>query len=237
MFSKFREYGDFLIYESKFGLKVVLRDMLDLIKLIHQGKYLETLLEISQKHEVKFTFFFSAKNLDGKINLVDQVIEEGHEIASHGYNHLLLDRLDEEQLMKEFSLARDKFQEYGIKIYGFRPPFKHVDNLRGIAKKFGISYISSQPKGKKFFYENGVMQIPIVGLSDWEAFNVNNLSSKEVLSKWSKKHENKTFLFHPRIIGESENIPIFKKILRMRKYIPLKEMLKKDGIGISFDVY
>ncbi len=237
MLSRLKEYRDFLLFESKFGSNVVLRDMLDLFKLRNQIEYIKDILKISQDYDSRFTFFFSAKNLDGKINLIDEIIEKNHEIASHGYNHILLDRINEEQLTEEFSLAKDKFQKYGIKIYGFRPPFKHVDNLQEIAKKFGILYISSQSKGKKFFYENGVMQIPIVEMTDWKAFNVHNYSYRDIIARWSKDSINKTFLFHPRIIGEKNNTFLFKSILKLREYIPLKEMLNKDGVGISFDVY
>jgi peptidoglycan/xylan/chitin deacetylase (PgdA/CDA1 family) len=47
-----------------------------------------SILEILAEHNVKATFFLLGRNIPGREDIVKQIEEQGHEICSHGYDHL-----------------------------------------------------------------------------------------------------------------------------------------------------
>ena len=239
MESILREYLDFIRYESRFGLKILLRDMIGLINLRDQTKSLEWILDSNKEHGSEYTFFFVAKNIGKRLDLVDRIIDEGHEVASHGFNHVLLDRVGDDELRREFGLALDVFNDYGIRVSGFRPPHLSVnESVLDAAKKAGFRYISSSLEGVKFRHSNGLLEIPIVEPYDWYAFNVLGISVDNLFAIWQGKNfENQTFLFHPTIISIEKNKNLFERVLGMNEYLRLNQLVTKDGVGISFDVY
>lgn len=46
------------------------------------------ILEILKEHKVKATFFVLGRNIAGREAIVGRIVNEGHEICSHGYNHM-----------------------------------------------------------------------------------------------------------------------------------------------------
>jgi peptidoglycan/xylan/chitin deacetylase (PgdA/CDA1 family) len=46
------------------------------------------ILNILSKYHVKATFFLLGRNIVGRENLVKRIAAEGHEICSHGYDHI-----------------------------------------------------------------------------------------------------------------------------------------------------
>ena len=46
------------------------------------------ILEILREHGVKATFFLLGRNIEGREQIVRQIAEQGHEICSHGYDHI-----------------------------------------------------------------------------------------------------------------------------------------------------
>jgi len=47
-----------------------------------------TILDILAKYNIKATFFILGRNISGREEIVRQIAEHGHEICSHGYDHL-----------------------------------------------------------------------------------------------------------------------------------------------------
>jgi peptidoglycan/xylan/chitin deacetylase (PgdA/CDA1 family) len=46
------------------------------------------ILNILERYNVKATFFLLGKNIEGREVIVQQILSKGHEIGSHGYEHL-----------------------------------------------------------------------------------------------------------------------------------------------------
>ncbi len=84
------------------------------------------ILSILAENDVKATFFLLGRNIEGRETLVRQIAEQGHEIGSHGYDHLhhwkvspLRAWLD----MKRGWEAIDAALELDKQKYSFRPPY------------------------------------------------------------------------------------------------------------------
>lgn len=163
-----REYLSFIRYEGQFGPRVVLKDMIGLVRLAGQEKMFEQILTFSEETGWKFTLFFTARNLERHEEWLEHFLDQGHEIASHSYSHILLPAMSDTELREEFTKAEECFDEYGIKPLGLRPPFLATDErVPELAKEFGFEYLSSQHGGNPFAYESGIREFPVTKPYDW----------------------------------------------------------------------
>ncbi len=226
-----QEFRDFIRYEKQFGYRVLIRDLLGINRLYLQGYYMNNLLDWAKNKGIKFTFFVTARNLSKHRKIIQRIRQDGHEISSHGYHHILLDRLPYKEIKKEFQLAYNEFNRFGIKPKGFRPPFLAINpDVIKVAGEFGFEYISSTVGGKPFRYKNKVWEVPIIDPYDWQGIVVKNIKFEELLPIW-RGSKNGTFLFHPWIIRDkTQKIDFLKK----RKY-RISDNINK--ISVSFDLF
>src|SRR3954470_4103670 len=59
----------------------------------HAG-WTENLLTVLRREHVPVTFFVVGKMADRYLNLIQEMVRDGHEIANHTYTHARLSRLD-----------------------------------------------------------------------------------------------------------------------------------------------
>lgn len=86
--------------------------------------YTEAILDALKKHNAKATFFVVGHYLEESPQLVGRMVEEGHTVANHSYNHPDMTTLSDEGLIKELEDAANKFKEITGKemAYYYRPP-------------------------------------------------------------------------------------------------------------------
>lgn len=229
------EFTDFLKEGRKYGNWVMIKDLIGINHLYLQSHYINKILDFAEENEYKFTFFMTAKNLEKKKKAINRLLDSGHEIASHSYNHVALGKKSYNRIIKEFSLARKEFKNRGIETLGFRAPFLSVskDTVRAMGE-FNFKYSSNVEGGKMFEYENKVKEIPIIDPYDWKAFVVYGMTFNQLLEKW--KGQEGVFLLHPWIITKYLNK--FRGFaLKQKKDFRIKSNLKKGGVSVSFDVY
>ncbi|HWP45180.1 MAG TPA: XrtA system polysaccharide deacetylase [Blastocatellia bacterium] len=125
------------------------------------------LLDLLDRHSTRATFFvlgWVAKRLP---ELIREVERRGHEIAAHGYNHLLLTEITPQEFEEDISRSLDALAACGIeqRPSGFRAPsFTIVEKTRGWAletlEKYGFEYDSSVfPVG--FHPDYGIPDAPL----------------------------------------------------------------------------
>jgi peptidoglycan/xylan/chitin deacetylase (PgdA/CDA1 family) len=87
-----------------------------------------------QDYNAKATFFCIGDNIKKKSDAFQQIIQQGHRIGNHTFNHLNGWRTSEENYVKNTILAEqeiEKFKKEEIKF--FRPPYGKITNSQ--AKK------------------------------------------------------------------------------------------------------
>jgi len=91
----------------------------------------EWVLEELKKHQVKATFFCIGKNIDSHPNLFKKVIDEGHAIGNHTYNHLNGWKTISEEYLKNIFLCQSEINkiksENGKR---FRPPYGKINKFQ-----------------------------------------------------------------------------------------------------------
>jgi len=88
---------------------------------------LPSIIKVLNEKKIESTFFITGKVLE---NFGSKVLDllNGHEIASHGYNHKRLDKLNTLGIENEIRKSKIIFSEYGLEPLGFRAPKLCVNN-------------------------------------------------------------------------------------------------------------
>ena len=98
----------------------------------YEDKIVETtsiLLDLFSKHNVKSTFFVVGYLAEKFPNLINEIQEKGHEIASHSYSHLDLRKATKNEVQKDLLKSFEIIENVtGERVMGFRAPFFSIDH-------------------------------------------------------------------------------------------------------------
>lgn len=226
-----KEFVHFLEFESRFGVKVISKDLVNINKLYFKEYYLNKLIDFIDNKEIQATFFFSTKGICKRKSIIKRLFSRGHEICSHGYNHYNFSRLSKEEIFNDFKTSDKLFNKLDLCVRGFRPPFLCFNpNIVKAAKRFNYDYISSQlGLDKEFFYENGLKEVGVISPYDWQGLVIMDLKFKELLNIWNTKRG--ILLLHPWIIS-----PYYEQLNRFIKTGKDYRVCSNNKIKISFDI-
>jgi len=84
----------------------------------------ERLLSLFDQHQTRATFFVLGWIAERLPDLIRNVETKGHEIAVHGYNHLLLTKITPLEFEADLAKALEAIEKCGVKSrpIGFRAP-------------------------------------------------------------------------------------------------------------------
>jgi len=125
------------------------------------------ILDLLERHNTRATFFVLGWVAERLPELIREIEARDHEIAVHGYNHLLLTEITPSEFDEDLARALEAIENCGVKqkILGFRAPsFTVVEKTREwalrILEKYNLKYDSSIfPVG--FHPDYGVPDAPL----------------------------------------------------------------------------
>ena len=108
----------------------------------------ERILALFERHGVKATFFTLGWIGERYPAVVRTIVENGHELASHGYGHQRASHLTEAQFREDVSRAKSLLEDIGgVQVRGYRAPSFSIgqDNLWAldVLSETGHHYSSS----------------------------------------------------------------------------------------------
>ena len=106
------------------------------------------LLNILDKYNVKATCFILGTVAETYPNLVRKINKSGHEVATHGYGHELVYKLDPKQFRDDLQRSIDLLESItGKKVNGYRAPYFSITQeskwALEVLAELGIEYDSS----------------------------------------------------------------------------------------------
>lgn len=211
------------------------------------------ILDMLARRNTKATFFTLGWIAERYPQLVREIVEEGHELASHGYGHERASDQSEEAFFADINLAKIVLEDLtGVQVNGYRAPSFSIGtgNLWAFdcLVRAGYRYSSSiypirhdhygMPDSPRFAYEvrPGLMEIPITTL---RVLNRNLPSSgggyfrllPYALSRWMlgrvNRHDRQSgvFYFHPWEIDTGQpRIAGISRKTRFRHYVNISRM-------------
>jgi polysaccharide deacetylase family protein (PEP-CTERM system associated) len=213
----------------------------------------DRILGMLSEHGAKATFFTLGWIAERYPNIVKRIVEEGHELASHGYGHERASDQTEEVFFSDIQLAKFILEDLsGVAVKGYRAPSFSIGtgNLWAFdcLQRAGYEYSSSvypiqhdhygMPDSPRFAYQvrDKLLEIPVTTL---RVLNRNLPSSgggyfrlfPYGLSRWmlgkvnSGDRESAIFYFHPwEIDTEQPRIPGISRKTRFRHYVNIDRM-------------
>lgn len=193
------------------------------------------ILEMLRRHEVKATFFVTGWSIDANTASCEAILEQGHEIAHHGYYHLRPDTADEATRIDEMDRAIESMKRVlGIVPVGYRAPWGEtcIEQME-LLKSRGIRYSSSfrddiRPYRHLLPSGAGPVEIPVnYSFDDWgygltHRTGPRALFGREaVLSIWCDEFDQThewggvtTMVMHPQVTGRPMRMLILDQFLQ-----------------------
>ena len=113
------------------------------MKGIYEG--LEIILKLFQKYNICSTFFISTETMEEAKDELLNIKKFGHEVASHGHNHISYKNLDHESIYKDLMKSKVILEDnLNVVIDTFTPPF-------GYFKSSYLSNSAGASSSKKHF--------------------------------------------------------------------------------------
>lgn len=93
------------------------------------SKQTNDILNILKEHNVSATFFLLGNNIQGKNDIIQRIVNEGHVLGNHTWNHPNITRISEDELENEIQrLEQSIFKITGFRTVLMRPPFGFVSD-------------------------------------------------------------------------------------------------------------
>ena len=145
------------------------------------GRATETVLKILSTHQVRGTFFMLGWVADRLPHIVRDIIAEGHEIACHGYSHVMTQQMTSQELREDIFRSKAVLEDFtGERIRGYRAPsFSISEELLSILKEMNFDYdsslnpfgqhdrygaLSESVTGRPFRHKTGIIEVPMATL-------------------------------------------------------------------------
>ena len=217
------------------------------------GDNTNRLIDLFAEHNVKATFFCLGWVAEKCPSVIKRLVSEGHELASHGYDHTRLGFLDKKGFAQDVSRSKKVLEDTGgVKVVGYRAPSfsinEHTQWVYELLSELGFTYSSSTypiehdlygvPDWPRFIHTRpeGIIEIPIPTLRN---NNTNKgiggggyfrlfpywLSKRRINGFLESENQPYNFYFHPWEIDSKQ--PRIRKLpikSRFRHYVNLSKM-------------
>lgn len=175
------------------------------------------ILNVLHDYNAKCTFFAIGKKIAAYPEIAKRVIDEGHELANHTYNHVYFKKpISAEQVTKELELTENEI----IKISGrhsslFRPPGGMYDEtLVDVSNRMGL-----KPVLWSWHQDT----------RDWNRPGVWSISNKVI----NNAHSGDIVLFHDYVHGQSQTREALQIILPALEKQGFRFVTVSELIGLS----
>jgi peptidoglycan/xylan/chitin deacetylase (PgdA/CDA1 family) len=206
---------------------------------VWRAKIIPRILDLLDAHGLKSTFYVVAMNAVNHPQEVSEIVERGHEVATHGWVHEKISHLGKEEETERLMKCVDAIKD----ATGYRPVGNRTaggeltPNTLDVLKDNGFIYDSSL-RGSDLPYtlENGLIEVPsYYEMDDFHLFadypvipyKARMLSPETGYEIWTTAFDGYykyglcwTTMFHPQIIGKPGNLMLLDRTLNYIKKHP-----------------
>lgn len=200
---------------------------------------IDSILEVTQKHEVGYTFPTVASVATQKPELMRRIVESGGEVAVHGYRHIKYPLISTESQEKDVRKALETYTKMGISTLGFRAPYNAYDentpkilDKAGFIWDGGIGYSPENRSRTDMFTvkvdgrDSTFLCIPLSRLSDDLMIDKYGYAPEKMvvdlntaLDEARRKRSVVMFDLHPIRMGQSKYVTVLDRIISYGKNI------------------
>lgn len=228
----------------------------------HVEKNTTRILELLEENKIKATFFVLGWVAERYSSLVRTISENGHEVASHGYSHVLNYSLSKRELKEDLERSKKLLEDItGKEVVGYRAPsFSISDEILYTVAEAGYKYDSSfnpfsahdrygtlkkYELNKPFLHESGIIEFPMpvlkfgkltIPISGGGYFRIYPYwLFRRLVRMYLKNNDVFVFYIHPWEIDVEQ--PLVKKLrfsYIVRHYSGLKHTQRKLSLFLKY---
>jgi peptidoglycan/xylan/chitin deacetylase (PgdA/CDA1 family) len=196
---------------------------------------LENMFEVLEEFQGKFAFPTIASIARTKPELIKEIEHEGHEVASHGFNHVRYPTISNSERKQDLKLSLQIFRNIGIDIKGFRAPYdNYTDDMVELLDEMklvwdgGFGYRKEYRDRNSFFTidvngkPSSTTFIPLNELSDDRMIDSMGMSPSDVSKALMAQIEKRAkvggvimFDLHPIRIGQQKYVNCLRDVLEL----------------------
>jgi polysaccharide deacetylase family protein (PEP-CTERM system associated) len=220
------------------------------------GDNTHRLIDLFNEHGIKGTFFTLGWVAEHCPDVVKRIVDEGHELCSHGSNHRRATTMTPEQVFEDIRVSKDKLEQAtGKALLGYRAPSFSINKsnewVYDILVELGFKYSSSTypiehdlygvPDWPRFKHlrKEGIVEIPVptlanngknTGIGGGGYFRLYPywLSNRRIKKYMQDTNEPYNFYFHPwEIDADQPRVQGAPFKSKLRHYVNLHVMEKK----------
>jgi peptidoglycan/xylan/chitin deacetylase (PgdA/CDA1 family) len=212
---------------------------------LSQGRYgtnigVERIMKLLAKYHIPATFFVPGMVIERNEALMQEILQQGHEIAHHSYSHKWLEHLSLEEEREEMEKGIALIEKVtGRKPRGYRAPAGEFspytfDLLLEYGFEYSSNFFDAEAPYKHVIngQKTNLVELPFAwALDDAPFFLYSNrlpgrvmAAPSAVLETWKREFdglyaENKCFVLamHPQIIGRPSRIQILEELIQYCK--------------------
>jgi peptidoglycan/xylan/chitin deacetylase (PgdA/CDA1 family) len=192
----------------------------------------QRILNLLKKYSIKSTFFVPGWIIEQYPNEINQIVNDGHEIAHHGYLHEYPDTLEPEKEREILELGIDIIKNLtGKSPTGYRSPaWEFSPQTLAYLKELNFQYSSNMmDNDEPYIHENGIVELPVHWLMDDAPFFMFHPRltgrvlhpTSAVFETWQSEfsalhQEGKSMVltFHPQIIGRAHRVAYLESFIQ-----------------------
>jgi polysaccharide deacetylase family protein (PEP-CTERM system associated) len=220
------------------------------------GDNTHRLIDLFNEHGIKGTFFTLGWVAEHCPDVVKRIVDEGHELASHGSNHRRTTTMTRDEVFEDIRVSKDKLEQVsGKALLGYRAPSFSINKTNewvfDILLELGFKYSSSTypiehdlygvPDWPRFKHlrKEGIIEIPVptivskgknTGIGGGGYFRLYPywLSNRRIKRYMESTTEPYNFYFHPwEIDAKQPRVEGAPFKSKLRHYVNLHAMEKK----------
>ncbi|HHV97909.1 MAG TPA: delta-lactam-biosynthetic de-N-acetylase [Clostridiaceae bacterium] len=109
----------------------------------YENGYTPKILDVLKENDVKTIFFVTGSYIDRNPELIQRMLDEGHQIGNHSISHPSLPDVDYEKLEQELLGLDDKlYEKFGVRTKYMRPPSgEYSERVLAAAQQLGYKTI------------------------------------------------------------------------------------------------
>jgi peptidoglycan/xylan/chitin deacetylase (PgdA/CDA1 family) len=203
---------------------------------LSQGTYgakvgIELVLRLLADKGMQATFFVPGRVAERYPDRVREILEDGHEVAMHGYTHRSPADLSKEEEAEEFAMALAALRDLGVEPEGYRSPsWEFSEHTLSLLTEAGLSYSSNMMDDiRPYRYAScDIIELPVQWILDdaphfWfdlASFHKKISTPSEVFDIWQEEFLGIRALggltvltCHPQLIGRPSRLRMLDSFL------------------------